>query len=316
MAAIRTEALTKHYGDVTALDGLDLTVESGEVFGFLGPNGAGKSTTINVLLGFLEPTAGRVEVLGTDVLSDSRAVRRRMGVLPEDFEPYERLTAREHISYAADLKGADPDPAHLLDRTGLDPDAWDRRAGNYSTGMCQRLALACALVGDPDLLVLDEPSSGLDPQGMAEMRDLILTEAESGTTVFFSSHILSEVEAVADRVGILADGHLVATGTLDELRAGAAARAPLRLDVADVPDGLVADVADAEGVADAWAEDGSIHAELSDPARKVAVIEAVNRETTVEDVISEAASLEAMFTMYTDGETDAERAAVAAGDAR
>jgi len=319
MTAISTADLTKRYGDVTALRGLDLTVESGEVFGFLGPNGAGKSTTINVLLGFLEPTAGEVEVLGTDVQEDSQSVRQRMGVLPEDFEPYERLTAREHVSYAADLKGVEADADELLTRTGLDPDAWDRRAGGFSTGMCQRLALACALVGDPDLLVLDEPSSGLDPQGMAEMRELILEEAERGTTVFFSSHILSEVEAVCDRIGILADGDLVATGSLDDLRAGAAARAPLRLDVAAVPDGLVDEVAGIEGVADARAEDGSIHADLSDPARKVDVIRAVDDATAIEDVIAEAASLEAMFEMYTNGaaesEATAEEAAVAGGEA-
>jgi ABC-2 type transport system ATP-binding protein len=320
MTAIRTAGLTKRYGDVTALDGLDLAVERGEVFGFLGPNGAGKSTTINLLLGFLDPTAGDVEVLGRDVETSSKAVRRRMGVLPEDFEPYDRLTAREHVSYAADLKGVDSDVAALLDRTGLERSAWDRPAGDYSTGMSQRLALACALVGDPELLVLDEPSSGLDPQGMAEMRELILAEAESGTTVFFSSHILSEVEAVADRIGILADGELAATGSLEELRAGAAARSPIRLSVAEVPDGLLDAVADVEGVFAASLEGQTVRAELEDSARKVDVVRAVDRLATVEDIISEAASLETMFAMYTDGpageataDDEADRAAVAAG---
>jgi ABC-2 type transport system ATP-binding protein len=325
MPAIRTDGLTKQFGDVTALRGLDLTVRSGEVYGFLGPNGAGKSTTINVLLGFLDPDGGEVEVLGTDVRTDSKAVRSRMGVLPEDFEPYDRLTAREHVSYASDLKGVDADAEALLDRVGLDRDAWDRRAGGFSTGMSQRLALACALVGDPEVLILDEPSSGLDPQGMAEMRALIEGEADSGTTVFFSSHILSEVEAVCDRVGILSGGDLVATGTLDELRDGTAGAAPLRLDVAGVPDGLADEVAALDGVTDVVADDGSVRAEVADSARKVDVIETVNRRTDVEDVISEAASLESMFEAYTtegtdasaadDGDEAAERvAAVAGGD--
>jgi len=308
MTAIDVTGLRKEYGDVTALDGLDLTVPSGDVFGFLGPNGAGKSTTINVLLGFLEPTAGEVEVLGTDVQEDSQSVRRRMGVLPEDFEPYERLTAREHVSYAADLKGVDAEAEALLTRTGLDPDAWDRRAGGFSTGMCQRLALACALVGDPDLLVLDEPSSGLDPQGMAEMRELILAEAERGTTVFFSSHILSEVEAVCDRVGILADGDLVATGSLDDLRSDVTANPTLSLAVDSVPDGLPASIRDFEAVVDVTADADSLSVELTDPALKVTVISHVHRQCEVRDVVSEQASLEAMFDSYTTsgGEAPAE----------
>jgi len=304
MAAIETDSLTRQFGDVRAVDGLDLEVERGEVYGFLGPNGAGKSTTINILLGFLEPTAGEATVLGTDVTDDGRSVRARMGVLPEGFEPYERLTGREHVSYAAELAGVDADAPALLDRVGLEREAWDRRAGGYSKGMAQRLALGCALVGDPDLLVLDEPSSGLDPGGMAEMRELIRTEAERGTTVFFSSHLLPEVEAVADRVGILADGELVATGTLDELRAGTATRAPLRLDLAGVPDGLVAAVRDLPEVLSAEVEDGTLQTEVADPAVKVDVIQAVADRTDVEDVVAETPSLESMFAKYTNGDVE------------
>ncbi|MFD1527275.1 ABC transporter ATP-binding protein, partial [Halolamina salina] len=153
MAAIETHDLTKRYGDVVALDGLDLTVREGEVFGFLGPNGAGKSTAINILLGLVRPTAGSGRVLGHDVRSESRELRRRIGILPEGYSTYDRLTAREHLDYAIAAKGADDDPDALLDRTGLEPAARDRRAGGYSKGMQQRLALAIALVGDPDLLI-------------------------------------------------------------------------------------------------------------------------------------------------------------------
>jgi ABC-2 type transport system ATP-binding protein len=308
MPAIDVTNLRKEYGDVTALDGVDLTVPEGSVFGFLGPNGAGKSTTINVLLGFVTPTAGSARVFDTPVESGADEIRRRMGVLPEDFEPYDRLTAREHVTYAAELKGVTPDVEGLLDRTGLEREAWDRRAGGYSTGMAQRLALACALVGDPDLLVLDEPSAGLDPQGMTEMRDLIRREAERGTTVFFSSHVLSEVEAVCDRVAILSAGELAATGPLEELRTDAAANAMLALTVDRVPDGLPASVAGLDGVVDASRDGDTIQVELTDPAEKVSVITHVHGRCDVRNVISERASLETMFDSYTEagknGETD------------
>lgn len=307
MAAIKTSGLTKRFGDVVAVHDLDMTVEDGEVFGFLGPNGAGKSTTINVLLGFLEPTAGSATVLGEDVESDSLAVRDRIGVLPEEFSPYERLSAREHVEYAAGLKDCRPNTAALLDRVGLQEDAWDRPAGEYSKGMCQRLALATALVGDPELLILDEPSSGLDPEGMAGMRDLIREEAESGTTVFFSSHLLSEVEAVCDRVAILAENELAVEGTLDELRAGTATRVPLELTVDAVPGGLERELSTLEGVQTVTVEDTTISVELAETTDKARVIDHVGQQTQITDVISEEASLESMFERYAGG-TPAEEA--------
>ncbi|MFT4881984.1 MAG: ABC-2 type transport system ATP-binding protein, partial [Salinirussus sp.] len=170
MTAIRTERLTKRFGGLTAVDDLDLTVQEGEVFGFLGPNGAGKSTTINVLLDFVRPTAGTATVLGRDAQAESTAVRERLGVLPEGFALYDRLSGRAHIDLAVDLKDADDDPDAVLERVGLTPAAGGRTAAGYSQGMRQRLALGMALVGNPDLLVLDEPTNGLDPNGAREMR--------------------------------------------------------------------------------------------------------------------------------------------------
>jgi ABC-2 type transport system ATP-binding protein len=304
--AIETTALTKRFGDVLAVDALDLTVERGEVYGFLGPNGAGKSTTINLLLGFTDPSDGGGEVLGHDAVTESRPLRQRIGVLPESFTVYDRLTAREHVTYAGQLSDADPDPEVLLDRVGLDRDAWDRRASGFSTGMGQRLALACALVGDPDLLILDEPSSGLDPGGMAEMRDLITAEAESGTTVFFSSHILSEVEAVCDRIGIIVDGSLAAEGTVDDLRDGSAVHATVELDVTDAAPDLADPVRALPGVESAGFADGTVSATVSEPAAKMAVIRLVDDEATVEDVVAEDASLEAVFERYTNDDAESE----------
>ncbi|PHQ47284.1 copper ABC transporter ATP-binding protein, partial [Halorubrum sp. C3] len=157
--AVQTTGLTKRYGDdVLAVDDLDLTVYAGEIFGFLGPNGAGKSTTIDVIMDYVRPSAGSATVLGRDAQAETRAVHERVGILPDGYGLYERRTGRENLTYAIALKGADDDVDDLLDRVGLDRAAADRAVGGYSKGMTQRLALAIALVGDPDVLILDEPS--------------------------------------------------------------------------------------------------------------------------------------------------------------
>ncbi|MEF8827361.1 MAG: ABC transporter ATP-binding protein, partial [Halapricum sp.] len=214
MAAIEVNGVTKRFGDVTALQNLDLTVEEGEVFGFLGPNGAGKSTTIDILLDHVRPTAGSARVFGHDAQAESVPVRERTGVLPEGYGTLGRMTGRNHVEFAFEAKNADGDPDAVLDRVGI-AGAADRRAEDYSKGMKQRLMLGMALAGDPDLLILDEPTTGLDPNGARRIRQIVQAEADRGATVFFSSHILEQVEAVCDRVGILNQGHLVAVDTID-----------------------------------------------------------------------------------------------------
>ncbi|MEF8882710.1 MAG: ABC transporter ATP-binding protein [Halapricum sp.] len=300
MAAIQTSGLTKQYGSgegaVLALEDLDLTVEKGEVFGFLGPNGAGKSTTINILLNFIDPTAGSAEVLGHDVQSESKAVRDRTGVLPEGAEVFERLTAREHIGWVEDAKGVTADAEEILETVGI-ADAADRKAGSFSKGMQQRLALGMALVGDPDLLLLDEPSSGLDPTGMQEMRELIREQAASGTTVFFSSHILSEVEAVCDRVAILSEGKLAIQDSIDNLRDRNDGVASIDLEVETVPDDL--GLGGVSGVRDVTVDSDEITAVCASPAVKVDVVRYLDQRTTVTDIISEDTSMEELFQRYT-----------------
>ena len=299
--AIETNGLTRRFGDVVAVDDLELRVERGEVYGFLGPNGAGKSTTINVLLGFVPPTAGSATVLGRDVETESVAVRRRTGVLPEDVGVYDRLTARRHVRFAVDCKDAADDPDAVLDRVGL-ADAIDRPAGEFSTGMKQRLALSIALVGDPDLLILDEPTSGLDPNGARELRDLVRAEAERGTTVFFSSHSLAQVEAICDRVGIMRDGRLVADDDVDALKARLEVAAELTVTVDRVPDGAVDRIASLEGVADVRLEGDRVAVSLSTADAKAAVVDALaDVGCTVEDIASREPSLEDLFAAYTAG---------------
>jgi len=297
MTAIETRALNKRFGEVHAVSDLDLTVESGEVFGFLGPNGAGKSTTINILLGFLSPSSGSVRVLGKDVTEQSRAVRQRLGLLPEGYEPYPNLTGREHVQSAIHAKGADDDPDRLLERVGLDLDDARRPAKEYSTGMQQRMTLAVSLVGDPDLLIFDEPSSGLDPDGVALLREIIREETERGATVFFSSHILDEVEKVCDRVGILNEGELVALDTIDNLRDQVAAGATVSATLDAVPDPL--DVASLDGVRTASVDGTTVTAKCTTGPAKMSVLRHLDERAAVEDIATEEASLEALFDQYT-----------------
>jgi ABC-2 type transport system ATP-binding protein len=302
MDAIALRGVTKRFGDVTAVDGLDLSVAEGEVFGFLGPNGAGKSTTINMLLDFVRPTSGEVRVLGRDAQSESVAVRQRTGVLPEGFDVYTRLTGRTHVEFAMESKGVDGDPDELLARVGI-ADAADRTAGGYSKGMRQRLALAMALVGRPQLLILDEPSSGLDPSGAKEMREIVRAEADRGATVFFSSHVLGQVEAVCDRVGIMREGSLVAEDSMDALRDAVGGGERLVVSVAgDAAAVDLAAVRAVAGVSSVEAVDGEVVVSC-DADAKTAVVGAVeDGGATVENFRTEEASLEDLFLAYTEDE--------------
>ncbi len=299
MFAIRIEGVTKRYRHHGyAIDDLSLTVAEGEVFGFLGPNGAGKSTTIDVLLDYVRPTAGSATVLGYDAQREAEAIHQRVGILPDGYSLYDRLSGRDHVKFAIDLKGASDDPDAILDRVGLETKAATRPAGTYSKGMSQRLALGMALVGDPDLLILDEPSSGLDPDGIRDIREITREHAADGGTVFFSSHVLSQVEAVCDRVGILKNGRLVAVDSIDGLRQAAGTGSTISLTVDDPPTGLT--VANLDGVTDIIVEDDVVRATCTEPTAKVAVIDAVRAAgSAVLDVETHEPSLEDLFTEYT-----------------
>ncbi|ADJ13562.1 ABC transporter ATP-binding protein [Halalkalicoccus jeotgali] len=300
MTAIELHGVSKRYGDVLAVDDLALDVREGEVFGFLGPNGAGKSTTINMLLDFVQPTSGTVEVLGHDAHEESVRVRERTGVLPEGFDVYDRLTGRKHVELAVDSKGASDDPDALLERVGIE-EAADRKAGTYSKGMCQRLALAMALAGRPDLLILDEPSTGLDPNGALEMREIVREEVERGASVFFSSHILGQVEAVCDRVGILREGRLVAEDSVSGLRETVGADTTLRITVGELPTGALDRVRALDGVMGVERE-GSTLLVAAEDGSKTAVLSTLESEgAEVRDFETEEASLEDLFRAYTEG---------------
>jgi len=298
MAAIELDGVTKRFDDVTAVHDLSFRVEEGEVFGFLGPNGAGKSTTINMILDFVRPTAGSVRALGHDAQEASVAVRRGTGVLPEGFDVYDRLTGREHVEFAMRSKEVDADPDAVLARVGI-ADAADRAAGGYSKGMAQRLALGMALVGEPDLLILDEPSSGLDPAGAKEMREIVRAEADRGATVFFSSHVLGQVEAICDRVGILREGSLVAQDSIRGLREAVGTDSTLRIRVAGDAIPELDAVEALDGVSSATTDGETVVVSCRDDAKTTVITTLEDQGVTVRDFETSEASLEDLFLAYT-----------------
>ena len=216
-AIVRTMGLGKSFGPTVALRDVDLTIGRGEVFGYLGPNGAGKTTTLRLLLGMLRPTTGRASVLGLDAWRDAVAVHRRVGYLPGEPALYGKLSGRQHVAYFGHLRGAANDrrALSLADRLDLD---LDRPAHELSKGNRQKLAVVLALMSGPELLVLDEPTSGLDPIVQQEFYALLREQTDTGGSVLLSSHVLGEVQRVADRIGVVRSGRLIAVERMADLR--------------------------------------------------------------------------------------------------
>lgn len=228
MPVIETHGLTKSYGKTLAVDQLDVTVERGQVFGFLGPNGAGKTTTIGMLMGIITPTGGSFRLLGSSSQSDLRKARLRVGATLEQPNFYPYLSCRDNLKLVARVKRAPESQIdEVLDTVGL-ATRQKTKFGACSLGMKQRLALGATMLGNPELLVLDEPANGLDPEGMREIREIILRLADQGTTVFLSSHLLWEVERTCTHVAILRKGRIVRQATISEMTDGGGAVAMLR----------------------------------------------------------------------------------------
>ncbi|HEX9410953.1 MAG TPA: ABC transporter ATP-binding protein [Actinomycetota bacterium] len=304
MTALVTRGLTKRYDGVNVVDGLDLAVNRGELYGFLGPNGAGKTTTIRMTLGLIFPSGGEVELLGTPMSRRGRDdALRRTGALIEEPAFYRFLSGRRNLEAFARAGGDGEEVrrrlSHIeevLEQVGLST-AGDKRVKAYSQGMRQRLGIGLALLGRPDLLVLDEPTNGLDPAGMREVRLLLRRLADGGTTVFVSSHLLAEVEAMCDRVGVLSRGRLVAEGPPRNLR-GVADH--LRIEVGD-PERAVAILRDLAGVAGIDGEGGVLRIHL-DGATPAQVNEAlVSGGVAVGALVPERDTLEDVFMSLVEG---------------
>jgi ABC-2 type transport system ATP-binding protein len=228
---IEFQQLTKSYGGFDAVKDLTMQVGRGEVFGFLGPNGAGKTTTIRMMMGILVPSSGRVLIHGHDCHLDATEVKRHVGYLPDTPIFYDFLRGREILQFVAEMHGfskadARTRAARMLDEFDLD-EAAEEFAVNYSLGMKKKLGLACALIHEPSVLILDEPINGLDPRATRDVNERLLAEAARGTTIFVSTHLLDMAEKLCDRVGIIHRGALAATGSVDEVRAVAASTGSL-----------------------------------------------------------------------------------------
>jgi ABC-2 type transport system ATP-binding protein len=283
MIAIRTAALTKEFGSVTALDGLTLEVGAGEIFGFLGPNGAGKTTTIRLLLDVIRPTAGTVQVLGGSPADP--ATRAKVGYLPADLHLDPEATAGDLIDFASAVRRSDaPDRDELLARFDLDP---SRPIRELSTGNRRKVGIVLAFAHRPELVVLDEPSSGLDPLLQHEFRAVVNEAVDRGATVFLSSHVLPEVELLAARIGILRAGRLVMVATVAELRAQARQR--LMLVAAGARPEHFADVS---GVVSAGGREGEVHLEVDGSLAEV--IKAAGR-FEVQRIVTHDVDLEDVF---------------------
>jgi ABC-2 type transport system ATP-binding protein len=276
--------LHKHFGDVRAVDGVSFDVEQGEIFGFLGPNGAGKSTTIRTLLGFLHPTSGTAQVFGTDSTDRAgmRAVKAELGYLPSDVQFPDGVTGRQALDYYAGLKG-DERRAALLDDF---PVPLDRKIKTYSRGNRQKLAIVQAFMHEPDLLVMDEPTAGLDPLVQERFYDFLDGEVDRGATVFFSTHILSEVRRMCERVAIIRGGQLVTVEDIDDLLHKSGKVVHVRS-----PDALTPDEFQFDGVATVEAVDGGLrllvtgnYDALLDRLTDYHVTDLDVRETAIEDV--------------------------------
>jgi ABC-2 type transport system ATP-binding protein len=293
--AIRTEELTKRYGAFTALDRLSLEVAVGEVFGFLGPNGAGKSTTLRLLLGLIVPTSGRASIFGTDV-RDVRAVHRRLAYVPGDVNLWPKLTGAECLELLARFHGpVDAEYRNdLVVRFQLDS---AKRARKYSKGNRQKVALIAAFAAQADLILLDEPTSGLDPLMEQEFRRCVQEAVARGQTIFLSSHILSEVEQLCGRVGILREGQLVEIAPIERLRAMRSTE--LEIDF----DGPAPDLASVPGVKAVTTTPSGIRISLNGPPGPV--LQAI-ADLPITNVRSEEASLEEIFLGYYGDHDDAD----------
>ncbi|MFC8514350.1 ABC transporter ATP-binding protein [Streptomyces sp. NPDC057257] len=300
-SVIATRALTKRYrGGQLAVDGLDLTVPAGSVFGFLGPNGSGKTTTIRMLMGLIEPTSGTARVLGRPMPRAARAVLPHVGALIEGPALYGFLSGRDNLlRYDAADPTSDPRTrrarvAAALDRVGLTAAA-TKKAKAYSLGMKQRLGLAAALLQPRRLLVLDEPTNGLDPQGMREIRSLVRELASDGTTVFLSSHLLDEIEQVCTHAAVMAQGRLITQGPVSDLAAGTRGRL-----IVTTPDpGEAARVLKEQGASDVVTEDDKVTAEPPDRDLAEINVALVSAGVRVRGFGLQRASLEDAFVALT-----------------
>jgi ABC-2 type transport system ATP-binding protein len=300
--ALRVVGLRKAFGDVVAVDGLDLTVAAGECFGLLGPNGAGKTTTIEICEGLTAPDAGEVEVLGRRWDRDERALRERLGIQLQETQLAEKLTVEETVRLFRSFYGRGRDVDEVIDVVQLG-EKRTARVGKLSGGQKQRLALACAIVGDPELLFLDEPTTGLDPQSRRQLWDLIVELRASGRSIVLTTHYMDEAERLCDRVAIVDHGHVIALGSPRELIASLGAEHVVEFTVVDAPDGALGaeSFRALDGVRAAREHEGRWTLEVVELARAVPALlgDLSRRALVLGELATHSATLEDVFVSLT-----------------
>jgi len=302
---IETHSLTKRYGDITAVDDLTLTIGRGEVFGLLGPNGAGKTTTTLMLLGLTEPTSGRALIDGHDCTREPIKVKEFVGYLPDNVGFYTDMTGRENLRFTGRLNGLsgaeiEKRSAELLERVGMTYAA-DRKTGTYSKGMRQRLGIADALMKDPKVIIMDEPTNGIDPEGMRELLALIGELAKrDGKTILVSSHQLYQVQQICDRVGIFVKGHLIACGRIDELSKQLNEEGVFTTEFMAAPcdDGLKALIAGLPTVRSVETEHGLFVITSTSDVRTAASKAAIEKGYSIEHVRQRGGDLDEIYRRY------------------
>ncbi|AGB50680.1 ABC-type multidrug transport system, ATPase component (plasmid) [Methanomethylovorans hollandica DSM 15978] len=309
---IELKGLTKKFGkhnESTAVNALNLEVRKGEVFGFVGPNGAGKTTTMKMMIGLLEPTSGSGKVAGFDIVREVINIREATGVLPEPAGFYDHLTARQNLRFYAKLYDIEPEVREkrivdLLNLVGLEK-AIDQKIGGFSTGMRKRFGLAQALINEPSILFLDEPTSGIDPLGAQMMRDLIKDlNQNKGVTVFLSSHSMEEVEEICDRIAIVARGKLLAVGSVEELRAIVKEKEGVNylLEVQDIPLSATIDaIRSIDGVQITNTQDSTLHIHTNNMPRGEIAKSVKNAGGTISMFEEEEMNLQKLFLKIIEG---------------
>ncbi len=287
---IEISGLVKKFGDLTAVGGIDLGVEEGEIFGLLGPNGAGKSTTLNTIVGLIKPSQGNIQIFGKDFIKHAKEIKGKIGYVPQDLAFFEEMSAITNVEYwgkVYGLKGAKLKQSvkEALEFTGL----WERRkdkSKDFSGGMKRRLNIACGIVHKPKLLLMDEPTVGVDPQSRNNILESIRTLNKNGTTVIYTSHYMEEIEAICNRVAIMDFGKVIAQGTIDELIDSISDEKKMTIEVGEVTDKLLLSVKKIKGIKSCEKEENNLHIVMDK--------EQVNLTSLIQNIVSDGVQIKAM----------------------
>jgi ABC-type multidrug transport system ATPase subunit len=299
-SAIEVNGLVKTFNGFRAVDNISFKVRSGEIFGFLGPNGAGKTTTIKSILGLIHANSGEITIKGINIRNNEKEAKKFVGYLPERVAFYDNLTALQNLCFYAEMKNASKEECKaLIVEFGLE-DAMDKKVGKFSKGMTQRLGMARAVLGNPPILILDEPSGGLDPRGVILIRDKIREMKKKGSTIFVSSHILSEIQALCDRVGIINNGVLVAKDTVSHLRKRLNLKPKLTVELEDMTDKVVESVKKVEGVDDVQVINKIINIVCESKIRAKVIIAIAEADGNIINLHTTEPSLEEVFMKFTE----------------